>query len=305
MNCARGVREGGQRCRDRRRRSRARRVAPAARAHTRHLSSLRRDVVDDVVGTGRITADAGRHVVQTQGVAGPPRDVVVGARRVAADADPADKLPCRVVQPEAAAKHVDAADAAANHRVIRLPRVRRVAAVGDEGVDRVALLKPEQAPSGLHGRVEIGRRQCQPGQAERVGGVGLLRRDHAAAWPLITAADASKRHRADDAVAVDDRAPHLQPEPTIGLCLCRIQGGFEGGVRRQAVARVAVAVAIPIAVGAGSRGGEPENGRCGHSGRNQKLLHGETPWVYVVARDADPSIYSWENADHDSTARHW
>src|SRR5204862_2493380 len=73
------------------------RVAEAAGAVAGAARRVGRDVVDDVVGTGSVAGDApdgGRRpgrgeVVEAEAVADAPGDVVVGAGRVAADADAA------------------------------------------------------------------------------------------------------------------------------------------------------------------------------------------------------------------------
>ena len=90
---------------------------------------------------------------------------------------------------------------------LRLAVVRRVAAIGDVGVHGIACLQAEEAAARLRRGVEVRGGQRQPRQAERVGRVGLLRRDHAAARPLVAAVVARERHRAHDAVAVDDAWP--------------------------------------------------------------------------------------------------
>src|SRR3546814_12226188 len=63
--------------------------------------------------------DASRHVVQRERVAGLPRDVVVGARGIAADAERAHPRSLRVVQRKAAAEHVHATDPRAHQRILR------------------------------------------------------------------------------------------------------------------------------------------------------------------------------------------
>ena len=131
-------------------------------------------------------------------IACPPRDVVVGARRVAAHAESRRQPAARVVERQPAAKHVDAADSSADHRIVGLSVVGRIAAVRDASVHRIALLQPEQAAAGLHRAIEVGGREREMRQAERVGGVRLLRGDDAAARPLIAAVVARERDGTDD-----------------------------------------------------------------------------------------------------------
>src|SRR6266852_6679610 len=89
----------GERLPDGRRRGRALGVAEPARAHTV------RDVVDDVVVLA-IVRHTGRHVVELEGKAHLPGDVVVGAGGVATHAEAADELPIGIVERQAAAEHV-------------------------------------------------------------------------------------------------------------------------------------------------------------------------------------------------------
>src|ERR1700733_683843 len=85
-------------CRDRRCRWAAYRMTPATLADAGHLPGLRHDVVDDVVRTFRVAADAPGHIVEREIVARPPGDVVIGARGVAAHANAADERSAGVVE---------------------------------------------------------------------------------------------------------------------------------------------------------------------------------------------------------------
>src|SRR3546814_8327095 len=87
---------------------------------------------------------ASRHVVQRERVAGLPRDVVVGARGIAADAERAHPRSLRVVQRKAAAEHVHATDPRAHQRILRRAEVRGSAGVGYLRIDRVGKLQAEQ-----------------------------------------------------------------------------------------------------------------------------------------------------------------
>src|SRR5438034_9279131 len=101
-------------------------MAPSAGTDPRHLPRLRGDVVDDVVGPARVTADPRRNMVKAQREASPPRDVVIRARRVPADAK-ATNEPSAFVKSQAATKHIHAADAPIHHRIVRLTIGRGVA----------------------------------------------------------------------------------------------------------------------------------------------------------------------------------
>jgi hypothetical protein len=142
------------------------------------------DVVDDVVGPCGVTADSGGDVVQLELVACAPGDVVVCAGGVTADADCAQQGSFGAIEGEAAAEDVDSADAAADHGVVPLAVVGRIAAVGDAGVDGIAFLKAEEATAGLHGAIKISCREGERQQTEGVGGVCFLGGDGAAAGPL-------------------------------------------------------------------------------------------------------------------------
>lgn len=100
---------------------------------------------------------------------------MVGAGRVAAHADSADEHALGTVERESAAEYVDPADSMANHRIVGLSEIRGGTPVRDAGVDRVAVLQSVEGTAGLHGGIEIGGRQSQARQAERVGGIGFLR----------------------------------------------------------------------------------------------------------------------------------
>ena len=82
---------------------------------------VRLDVEDDVVGVSRIghALDA-LELIETEGVSEPPRHHVVSAGGVAADTDAADFGPVPVER-EAAAEHVHAADALADHGIVWRP----------------------------------------------------------------------------------------------------------------------------------------------------------------------------------------
>ncbi len=72
------------------------------------------------------------------------------------------------------AEHVDPADAAARHRIVRLSEVRSRTLVRHVSGDWIAVLKSIQGAARLHGRPQVCRGQRERRQAERVRGVGLL-----------------------------------------------------------------------------------------------------------------------------------
>ncbi len=88
-------------------------------AGTASAVSVRRDVEDDVVGMGRIrNALDALQLIEPESISDPPRHHVIGAGGVAADADAAD-FDSVAVEREAAAEHIHAADALADHRIVR------------------------------------------------------------------------------------------------------------------------------------------------------------------------------------------
>lgn len=93
-----------------------------------------------------------------------PGDHMVGAGRVATDAEPADFLPALVVQGQAAAEHIDSADWSSDHRIVDgaeggvnvLVGSRAVRIViSIERIDRIAELKAEQTAAVPISGIEI------------------------------------------------------------------------------------------------------------------------------------------------------
>src|SRR5882762_6037408 len=83
-------------------------MAEATRAVAGPPEGIGGDVEDDVVRPRGIAADAADagEVVERQGVAHSPGDVVVSAGGIAAGAEPPDDLLRRIIKPEAAAEDV-------------------------------------------------------------------------------------------------------------------------------------------------------------------------------------------------------
>src|ERR1017187_9363466 len=103
-------------CRHRPCNAQAMRMPESFGTDARHLTVLRRDIVDDVVVVVRRYPP--RHVVEPKRVARLPRDRMIGARCVSTDADGAESLASRTVNRQSAAKHVNAADQLPDHRVL-------------------------------------------------------------------------------------------------------------------------------------------------------------------------------------------
>src|SRR5208282_6441900 len=95
-------------------------MAPATRASTDLQAGNVSDVVNNIVGAGRVATDAGRHKVQVQNVPRFPCDVVIRTGRVAAHADRSDQDLARVIKSKSAAKNIDSADALPDHGVASL-----------------------------------------------------------------------------------------------------------------------------------------------------------------------------------------
>jgi len=62
-------------------------MPPAARAYSFLLAGLWEDVVDNVVRAIGVATYSAGNMIETQGMACSPRDIVIGTRAVTADAD--------------------------------------------------------------------------------------------------------------------------------------------------------------------------------------------------------------------------
>src|SRR5437899_2268748 len=89
---------------------------------------------------GGTRSSGSRPKVEHQPVPELPRDVVVGAGGITADAHRADQLAAGVVERQPAPEDIDPPDALADHEVAGGAVVIRVAAVRHRRVNRVALL---------------------------------------------------------------------------------------------------------------------------------------------------------------------
>jgi len=212
-------------------------MAPAAGADANGEPSGIDDVIDDVVGSGFIGADPRRDKVKIECMSRTPCNVMVSARGIAAHTHGADQLSLRVIERQASAKYIHSADATADHGVVRLAVVVRVAPIGDECSYRIALLQSEQAATRLDCAVKVRRRKRQGGQAECIRGICFLSGDYAASRPLAAAIAAGEGHCAHHSVAIHNRAPHVQAESAVRLLLRQGQGRLQLAVGGKRFAR--------------------------------------------------------------------
>jgi len=127
-------------------------VAEAAGAHGMQVR-VGGNIKDDIVVAGG--ADAAGDIVEVQAMADFPGDDVVGAGSVAANTEGADDFAGGIVEGEAAAKDVHAADFAADHRIVVLAVVLGGSFIGDGRVHGIALLQAEETAAGLDGRIRL------------------------------------------------------------------------------------------------------------------------------------------------------
>ena len=128
-------------------------MAEALGAH-RVAVGVRGDVLDHVVRTAR--SYARRHSVEIQQVPHFPRDYVIGAGCIPADAEGTYQFAERGVQRQAAPEYVLAAYLAPDHGIVGGAVMGGVAAIGDIRIYRIAVLQSVQAAARLHGRVKVG-----------------------------------------------------------------------------------------------------------------------------------------------------
>jgi len=159
-----------------------------------------RYVIDDVVVAAG--TDTARDVVEVEGVPHFPCDVVIGAGAVATHANCPKQLARFAVKGKAAAEDVYTSDFLADHGIVGSADCIGGPTISYLGVYGIAMLEAVQAAAGLDGRKQLrtGKGKCR--QAESVGGVRLLRRDRAAAGPLVAALVAGKDYCLNNAVAV-------------------------------------------------------------------------------------------------------
>ena len=97
------------------------------------------------------SAYATRHIIQAEGIAGLPGDVMVCARRISADPYRPDEHIVAVIQRQATTKHVYPTDFLAYHGVIVHTDAFGVTTISSPGIDGVAVLQTVQAATGLYG----------------------------------------------------------------------------------------------------------------------------------------------------------
>jgi len=98
------------------------------------------------------------------------------------------------------------------------------------GVDRIAELQTVEAAAVLRSGIKVRGGQGEARNAEGIRRVGFLRRDHAAARPLVAAAGSAECDSADISVAIDYGCPHVESQTAVLLFLDRRQGGLQIGV---------------------------------------------------------------------------
>ena len=126
-------------------------MSPTAGTHSLLLAGLWGDVVHNVVGSGRVATDAGGHMIQEQTMPRPPRDVVIGARAVAAHPDRAYQHAGTVVcgiESQTPAEDIDTPYAMPLHRIGARTEIRGRSLIGDLCVDGIAVLQAVQAAAG-------------------------------------------------------------------------------------------------------------------------------------------------------------
>ena len=183
-----------------------------------------RHVVDDLVIVVR--PGAGGNFVEAERLPHAPGDVVIGAGGVAADAERPEQA-VLVIERETAAEGDDATDLPANQGIVGRAEFRGIAAVERGQVDGIGCREAVEIAGGLRAGVEIGGRKRIFGEAQRVGGVGLLGRDGAAPEPLVGWRGlAAEGERADDAIAGDERGPFVVVEAAVRGTAAWLDGAY-------------------------------------------------------------------------------
>lgn len=190
--------------------------------------------IDDVIGPCSIPRNTAgtrsRQHIQVEIVADPPRNHMIRAGGISAQAEAADN-PIGVVEAQTSAKDIHAADLTTDHRVVSLTVVRRRSFIRNRHIDGIAFLKAEQAAARLDGAMEVPTRQRQTIEAEGIRGIGFLRGNHPTARPLIAPVDTGKCYSADHAIPIYDGRPHIEIEPArFGS-----NRGIERGLQRRVI----------------------------------------------------------------------
>jgi len=96
-------------------------MAKAASTYSSSAKRIGSDIEYDIIGTRRIarhTSDTGE-MVEAEIVAHAPRDVVVGTRRIAANAHASGNHLAGTIKRQPSTEHINSADLVADHRVLR------------------------------------------------------------------------------------------------------------------------------------------------------------------------------------------
>src|SRR3954471_9162685 len=124
------------------------------------------------------------NVIQVERMPRLPRDHMVGASSVAADAEPTNDLALSVVERQAAAEDDRASDSFADERIVSLTVILRLSCEDGVRIRRRRHVDPEQALPWLRCCVEVRGRQREIWRAEGVRRVRLFGGDEPAAGPL-------------------------------------------------------------------------------------------------------------------------
>src|SRR5262245_5187570 len=94
------------------------------------------EIKNDIVRTCRIPADCEKssEMIQLEKVPQTPGDKVIGAGRIAAQADPTDKFLSRTIKPQAAAENVNSADLLSHKGIVASAEIRRRPLVGGRDI---------------------------------------------------------------------------------------------------------------------------------------------------------------------------
>src|SRR3954453_21675083 len=152
-------------------------MTEAARATARPPEGIFLDVEDDVVWPGRVAGDAahccqrgryrGAQVIEAEQVPHPPGYRVIRAGRVAAHTHSTEELVPDCIETETASEHVDAADPAANHRVLLGTMELGQSGIRQRRIDGIAVLQPVEAPARIDCGIQVGGREREPGRLAR------------------------------------------------------------------------------------------------------------------------------------------
>src|SRR3954469_21905535 len=124
------------------------------------------------------------NVIQVERMPRLPRDYMVCASGISADAEPTNDLALSVVERQAAAEDDRASDSFADERIVRLTVILRLPCKDGVRIGRRRHVDPEQALPWLRSGVEVRRGEREIWRAEGVRSVRLLGGDEPASRPL-------------------------------------------------------------------------------------------------------------------------